>query len=80
MMIPCTHKAISVGITGNLNGTYKFFCMKTRHILKFCTWTEYFTPQKVVNKVDKWGENPKNGIWYTFGIQELQQREILVAH
>jgi hypothetical protein len=33
-MTPCTHKAIAVGLTGNLQGSMKFFCLTTGRILK----------------------------------------------
>ena len=32
---PRTHETIALGLTANLNGTYKLFCLKNGRILKF---------------------------------------------
>jgi hypothetical protein len=34
MMVPRTHKGIALGPTGNLQGTVKFYCLNTGHVLK----------------------------------------------
>ena len=54
-----THREIALGLTGNLNGTNKFFCLKTERILKRWKWTEYHMPQQVINTVNKCGGKPK---------------------
>ena len=58
-MTPGTHETIALGNTGNLNGIYKFFCLKTGRILKWRKWTEYPIPKQVVNTVNKCRINSK---------------------
>ena len=50
-----THEEISLIPTGNLNGTYKFFCLKNWCTLKWRKWTEYNMPQWVINTFNNWG-------------------------
>ena len=52
-MTPCTHEAIDVGPTGNLNRTN--FFLKTGRIFKLRKWAEYPITKQVINRVNKWG-------------------------
>ena len=53
-----THDTINVVPTENLNGTYNFY-LKTGYILKRHNFTEYPMPQRVMNKVNRWGARSK---------------------
>ena len=53
-----TNESIALEPTGNLNGTYKFFFLKTGCILKLRKWTEYPMSQQVIITVNKWVRNP----------------------
>ena len=54
-MTPITHEAINLGLTGNLNVTYKLFCLNTGSILKRRKWNYYTMQYQVINTVNKWG-------------------------
>ncbi len=50
-MTPCTHKAIALGRTGNLQGSVKFCCLNTRQVLK----RRSFTPMPMPTRIIKMG-------------------------
>ncbi len=47
-MVPCTHKAIALGPTGNLQGSVKFYCLKTRRVLKCWEFTPLPMPNYII--------------------------------
>ena len=54
-----TNEATGLGPTGNLNGIYTFFCLKTGLIIKYHKCNKYPISQRVINTVKNWGEGPK---------------------
>ena len=59
---PRTHPAISVGSTGNFNGTIKFFCMITGRILKLRNFTRYPMLDRIIKK-NAWGKKTKREVY-----------------
>ena len=53
-MVPCTHQAIALGPTSNLQVTHKLLCLNTGNVLKRRNFTEYPIPDRVINRVNKW--------------------------
>ena len=51
-MTPQTHAAILVGPTDNLQGTQKFWFLKTRKILKHRSFTKILMPDRVILQVN----------------------------
>ena len=45
---PKTHQAVAFRLTGNIQGTYNFFCLNTREILKRHKWTRMLVPDSVI--------------------------------
>jgi hypothetical protein len=45
-----THEAIALGPTRNMQGSVKFYCLKTGRVLK----RRLFTPMPMPNQVIKW--------------------------
>ena len=66
--VPRSHEGIALGPTGNFNGTYKFFCLKTGRVLKRRRWTEYPMPDRVVKKMEWWGKQTRREL-YPGGIE-----------
>ncbi|KAL7552922.1 hypothetical protein ACHAWF_016178 [Thalassiosira exigua] len=60
---PRTHEAISMGPTGNFQGSYKFFCLKRGQILVRRRWTELPMPDRVKRKVDAWGARSSGEVY-----------------
>ncbi len=58
MMVPRTHKDIALGLTGNLQGTVKFYCLNTGCMLKRHSFTALPMPERV----------------NTIGLKEKQER------
>ena len=56
-----THKGISLGPTGNLQGSVKFYCLNTFRVLKQRAFTEIPMPTAVIDKVDKIGKKENQG-------------------
>ena len=54
-----THESICLGPTGNFQGTYKFFNLKTGHVIKRRQWTEFPMPDSIIRKVEEWAEYDK---------------------
>lgn len=51
---PRTHHLICMEPTGNLQGTYKFFCLDTGRTLKRRVFKELYMPASVIRKVESW--------------------------
>ncbi|KAL7460368.1 hypothetical protein ACHAXS_002287 [Conticribra weissflogii] len=51
-----TRSAISLGPTGNLQGTYKFMCLSTRNVIKRRQFQELPMPESIIRKIQEWGE------------------------
>ncbi|KAL7461201.1 hypothetical protein ACHAXS_001624, partial [Conticribra weissflogii] len=56
-----TRGAISLGPTGNLQGTYKFMCLTTRNVIKRRQFHELPMPASVIRKLEEWGAAGKTG-------------------
>jgi hypothetical protein len=65
-MVACTHKAIATGSTGNLQGSVKFYCLNTGHILKRRSFTPLPMPDCIIKRVNQIGVKEKQGctIWF----------------
>lgn len=53
----CTSPAICLGPTGNLQGSYKFFCLTTGQKLTRRKFTEIPMPHSIIDTVEKFGDN-----------------------
>ena len=51
-LVPCTQEVITAGPTSNIQGSVKFFCLKTGRTLKW--WS--FTPLPMPDRLDQTGE------------------------
>ena len=56
-----THEGISLGPTGNLQGSVKFYCLNTGRVLKRRDFTEIPIPTAVIAKVNKIGKKENQG-------------------
>ena len=56
-----THKGISLGPTGNLQGSVKFYCLNTGRVLKRQAFTEIPMPTAVIAKANKVGKKENQG-------------------
>jgi hypothetical protein len=65
-MTPWTHEAIAMGLTGNLQGLVKFFCLNTGWILKQRSFTALPIPDSVIKRVDAIGLREKQGRAFRF--------------
>ena len=48
MMMPRTHKCIALSPTGNLQGSVKFYCLRTGRVLKRRSFTPIPMPDRVI--------------------------------
>jgi len=55
-MLWCTHKAVALGPTGNLQGSMKFYCINTGRVLKCRSFTPMPMPNRVIKRVNMNGE------------------------
>ncbi|KAL7466255.1 hypothetical protein ACHAXS_006545 [Conticribra weissflogii] len=53
-MASCTRGAISLGPTGNMQGTYKFFCLTTGRVIKRQQFKELPMPGSIIRKLEQW--------------------------
>jgi hypothetical protein len=60
-MIARTHERIVLGPTGNLQGSVKFFCLKTSQILKWRLFMLLPMPDRVIKCVNNIGKCDKQG-------------------
>ena len=58
-MTPGTHEKIALGPSGNLQGTHKVFCLETGIVLKRRVNTVVPMPDRVIEKINQWGERTK---------------------
>jgi hypothetical protein len=58
-MVARTHKAITLGPTGNLQGSVKFYCIHTGRVLKCRLFTPMPMPNLVMQRVNRIGEREK---------------------
>jgi hypothetical protein len=65
-MITRTYKAIATGPTGNMQGSIKFFCLKTERILKWRLFTPLPMPDWVIKRVNAIGACKKQGRGFRF--------------
>jgi hypothetical protein len=61
-----THKAIVTGSNGNLQGSMKFYCLKTGQILKRRLFTPLPMPDRVIKQVNAIGAREKQGREFRF--------------
>ncbi|KAL7476268.1 hypothetical protein ACHAW6_002142 [Cyclotella cf. meneghiniana] len=48
-----THETICMGPTGNIKGSYKIYCLKTKKKLTWRRWDELPMPRSIIRKVDR---------------------------
>ena len=65
-MTPRTHPCIACGLTGNLQGSVKFYCLATGRIIKRQNWTELPMPDNIIKKVNKIGLSEHQGREFRF--------------
>eukprot|EP00804_Cyclotella_cryptica_P019093 CCRYP_021211-RA/>CCRYP_021211-RA protein AED:0.16 eAED:0.16 QI:0/0/0/0.66/1/1/3/0/1057 len=65
-MTPRTHETICMGPTGNIQGSYKFYCLKTKKKLTRRRWDELPMPRSIIRKVDRHAKNDKAASRLTF--------------
>jgi hypothetical protein len=65
-MVARTHKAITLGPTGNLQGSVKFYCIHTCRVLKCRSFTPMPMPDLVIQRVNTIGEREKQGRTFWF--------------
>ena len=58
-MTPMTHGEIALGPSGNLQVTQKILCIETWIVLKRRINTVVSMPDRVIKKMNKWGERTK---------------------
>jgi hypothetical protein len=61
-----THEGIVLGPTGNLQGSVKFYCLKTGRVLKRREFTEMPMPDTVITRVNLIGQREKQGRTFRF--------------
>jgi hypothetical protein len=65
-MMTCTHKAIALGPTGNLQGSLKIYCLTTGGVLKRQSFTAIPMPFCIIKRVDTIGLQEKQGWEFHF--------------
>jgi hypothetical protein len=65
-MMSRTHKAISLGPTGNLQGSVKFYCINMGRVLKRRSFTPMLMPDHVIRRVNAIGKREKQGRAFRF--------------
>jgi hypothetical protein len=65
-MVPRMHNGIALGPTGNLQGTVKFYCLNTGHMLKRRSFMPPPTPDSVIQQVNTIGLKEKQGRSFRF--------------
>eukprot|EP00804_Cyclotella_cryptica_P010069 CCRYP_018044-RA/>CCRYP_018044-RA protein AED:0.31 eAED:-0.77 QI:0/-1/0/1/-1/0/1/0/270 len=58
-MTPRTHETICMGPTGNIQGSYKFYCLCTKKKLTRRRWSEMPMPKSIIRKVDRQAKRDK---------------------
>ena len=65
-MVWCTHEAIALGPTDNLQGSVKFYCIDTGWVLKRCSFPLMPMPDRVIKWVNTIGEQEGQGQTFCF--------------
>lgn len=52
-MVGRTHETICMGPTGNAQGSYKFYCLRTKQKLTRRNWNELSMPRSIIKKVHR---------------------------
>jgi hypothetical protein len=65
-MTPCTHEAIALGPTGNLQGSMKFYSLNTGRVLKRPLFMPIPMPDRIIAKVNNIGAKEKQGRTFRF--------------
>jgi hypothetical protein len=65
-MTPCTHEAIALGPTGNLQGSVKFSSLNTGRVLKRRLFTPIPMPDHIIAKVNNIRAKEKQGKTFCF--------------
>lgn len=58
-MTPRTHETICMGPTGNIQGSYKFYCLRTKKKLTRRKWDELPMPTSIIRRVDRHAKRDK---------------------
>jgi hypothetical protein len=74
-MTPCTHEAIALGPTGNLQGSVKFYFLDIGWVLKRCSFMPFPMPDRISAKVNNIGAKEKQGRTFRFLNQQVQPYE-----
>ena len=53
---PMTHEPFHMGLTSNIQGSYKFYCLKPRHKLTRRQWDKMLIPLSVIRKVNRYAK------------------------
>ncbi len=61
-----THKCIALGLSGNLQGSVKFYCLTTGRVLKRQSFTPMPMPDRVIKRVNAIGEREGQGRTFCF--------------
>ena len=61
-----THEGVALGLTGNLQGSVKFYCLNTGRVLKRRAFTEIPIPTAVIAKVNNIGKKENQGKEFRF--------------
>jgi hypothetical protein len=75
MMTPCTHEAIALGPTRNLQGSVKFYSLDTGQVLKRRSFTPIPMLDRIIAKVNNIGAKEKQGRTFCFLNQQAQPYE-----
>jgi hypothetical protein len=74
-MVPRTHEAIALGPTGNLQGSVKFYCLKTGQVLKRWEFTPLPMPDQIIKQVNAFGACEKQGQDFRFLNRRMEPYE-----
>ncbi len=66
MMTPCTHEAMALGPTGNMQGSMKFYSLDTGWVLKKCSFMPIPMPDRIIAKINNIGAKEKQGRTFCF--------------
>jgi hypothetical protein len=66
MMVLWTHEGIALGLTGNLQGSVKLYCLNTERVLKRHSFTPLPMQDKVIKRVNSIGLKEKQGHSFWF--------------
>ena len=70
-----THESIALGLTGDLQGSVKFYCIHTGRVLKRCSFTPMPMPDRVIKRVNAIGKREGQGQTFRFVDQHKEPYE-----